>query len=210
MSVTAYPVLLAYRNLNIIPPTSVFGNVGGATNTNPIVMNIPSGHGCFTGDQVLISGVLGNTAANGTWISTVIDSTHLSIPVAGNGTYTSGGSCNCNQLQTFYLPFADDTRWKRSFIDHADLLDGSHLQDVLGRNFRLLMYLDPALFAAQKFLFFERFLNAKFKWANYGRFADAANYSSLCAAILENDEEVFTTEYYLQNGIMLKSSKIFP
>ena len=91
MSVTAYPVLLAYRNINIIPPTSVFGNVGGATNTNPIVMNIPSGHGCFTGDQVLISGVLGNTAANGTWISTVIDSTHLSIPVAGNGTYTSGG-----------------------------------------------------------------------------------------------------------------------
>lgn len=45
-----------------------------------------------TGDRVDISGVQGNTAANGTNLQvTVIDSTHFTIPGTGNGDYAGGG-----------------------------------------------------------------------------------------------------------------------
>ena len=152
--------------------------------------------------------MLGNPAANGTWPATYID-THFSIPVAGNGTYTGGGNIANAQMVMFHFPYADANQWKRAFIDHDDMLDWSHLQDVLGRHFRLLLHVDPTSFN-NSLTFFEGFLTAKYRWANYGRFADAANFNSLCAAVLENDEEVFTTEYYLKNGIMLKSSKIYP
>src|SRR5206468_10432833 len=38
-------------------------------------------------------GVAGNTAANGTWIITAMDSTHFSLNSStGNGSYTSGGT----------------------------------------------------------------------------------------------------------------------
>lgn len=68
----------------------------GATNTNPIVVEtgaaheLPSGNG--SGYIVTIYGVSGNTAANGSFPTTYIDPTHFSIPVAGSGAYTSGGT----------------------------------------------------------------------------------------------------------------------
>ena len=64
----------------------------GATNTSPIVLSVPS-HGLATGEQTTVSGVAGNTAANGTWPVTVIDSNTLSLTGSnGNGTYAYGGS----------------------------------------------------------------------------------------------------------------------
>lgn len=62
-----------------------------ATNADPIVLTVPS-HGRLTGDIGIITGVLGNTAADGTKTLTVIDSDHVSLSgAAGNGAYTSGG-----------------------------------------------------------------------------------------------------------------------
>lgn len=71
--------------------------ITGATNATPIVMTV-TGHGYITGDEVVQSGVLGNTAANGRFWITVIDANTYSLQtfdgtnVAGNGTWASGGT----------------------------------------------------------------------------------------------------------------------
>jgi len=67
--------------------------VGYASYTAPISIGTAAGHGLATGDRVIISGVLGNTAANGAWTITVTDPTHFTLNgSSGNGDYTAGGS----------------------------------------------------------------------------------------------------------------------
>lgn len=46
----------------------------------------------ITGDIVIVSGVTGTTEANGTWTVTVIDATHIEIPVTFVHAFTSGGT----------------------------------------------------------------------------------------------------------------------
>jgi hypothetical protein len=68
------------------------GNITGATNASPIVVT-SSSHGLTTGVRVTVSGVGGNTAANGTFVVTVLSSGTFSLDGStGNGPYTSGGS----------------------------------------------------------------------------------------------------------------------
>jgi hypothetical protein len=63
---------------------------GQFTNTTPIVVN-RTNHGLTTGDVVVVTGVSGNTNANGTWDITVIDSSSFSLDgSSGNGTSNSG------------------------------------------------------------------------------------------------------------------------
>ncbi len=65
----------------------------GATNATPIVITTASTGALTTGDHVTISGVLGNTAANGTFAVTVASGTTFSLDTSvGNGVYTSGGT----------------------------------------------------------------------------------------------------------------------
>jgi hypothetical protein len=67
--------------------------VGYASYTAPISIGTAAEHGLATGDRVVISGVLGNTAANGSWTITVTDPTHFTLNgSSGNGTYTAGGT----------------------------------------------------------------------------------------------------------------------
>lgn len=78
------------------PPSPAFApfgtlTVSGATNTNPISIT-STAHGLSTGKYVTIAGVGGNTAANGSWYITVVDANTFTIPVAGNGAYTAGGT----------------------------------------------------------------------------------------------------------------------
>jgi hypothetical protein len=62
-----------------------------ATNASPIV-NTSNGHPYSTGDTVHITGVGGNTAANGRWIITWLTANTFSLDDStGNGAYTSGG-----------------------------------------------------------------------------------------------------------------------
>lgn len=76
----------------VMVDNTLFGSaISAATNANPINITTTAAHGLTTGDHVHIFDVLGNTAANGRWAVTVIDATHFTIPVAGNGAYTSGG-----------------------------------------------------------------------------------------------------------------------
>lgn len=71
--------------------------ITGATNATPIVVTATA-HGFVNGDVVSISGVGGNTAANGRWrIANQATNTfqltdyNTGANVAGNGAYTSGG-----------------------------------------------------------------------------------------------------------------------
>lgn len=66
-------------------------NILNATNTTPITITVSS-HDYNTGDTVLIAYVNGNTAANGVWEITVIDSQTFTLDgSSGNANYTSSG-----------------------------------------------------------------------------------------------------------------------
>jgi hypothetical protein len=64
-----------------------------ASNATPIVITTPVPHRLFTGDQVAINSVVGNTAANGDWTITVLSPTTFSLDTSvGNGPYGGGGT----------------------------------------------------------------------------------------------------------------------
>jgi type IV pilus assembly protein PilY1 len=68
-----------------------------ATNASPILVTTDSNHGLSTNDFVDITGVEGNTAANGRWKVAVVTATTFQLKFAddsassGNGAYTGGG-----------------------------------------------------------------------------------------------------------------------
>jgi hypothetical protein len=79
------------------------GAVTGATNASPIVATSVS-HGLQTGDRVTVAGVLGNTAANGTFTITRLSADTFSLDGStGNGAYTSGGAWNVTGLYVVSL-----------------------------------------------------------------------------------------------------------
>lgn len=86
--------------------------VTNATNASPIVITTSTAHGFATGDNVNISGVGGNTAANGDFVITVLTSTTFSLDSStGSGAYTSGGTVvDKSLLPAFTIPSDGDTR----------------------------------------------------------------------------------------------------
>jgi len=74
--------------------------VSGATNATPVVITTATAVSLSNGQVVLIAGVLGNTAANGTYYAKTISATqfalyrdgNLTVPVAGAGAYGGGGT----------------------------------------------------------------------------------------------------------------------
>jgi hypothetical protein len=130
LSITEYNS--SYGTLKIIPDLFLGREEGaaitGATNVSPIKIT-SAAHGFIVGDIVTISGVLGNTAANGTHkIGAVADVNSLTLVttdanppvgtnVVGNGAYTSGGILTAgnntaqgvlNSRRAYLLP-GDDT-----------------------------------------------------------------------------------------------------
>lgn len=74
------------------------GAITNATNASPIVIT-SANHGLNTGTRVTISGVGGNTAANGTFNITVVNSNSFSLDGStGNGAYTTGGTWHVSGL----------------------------------------------------------------------------------------------------------------
>ncbi len=85
-------------------PTAKSGTVAitGATNATPIVVTAVA-HGLTTGDMVSITGVLGNTAANGLYFIAVLTvDTFQLLGSIGNAAYTSGGTVTKTAL--VYIP----------------------------------------------------------------------------------------------------------
>ena len=76
--------------------------ISGATNASPIVITTASSHGYANGEEVLIRGVTGNTAANGVWkIANVTSTTFELVGSTGNGAYSAGTdyAFNLNDLE---------------------------------------------------------------------------------------------------------------
>lgn len=66
--------------------------ITGASNTSPIEITTSAPHGYTTGQNVYQCQVGGNTAANGNFVVTVVNSTRYTLDGStGNGAYTSGG-----------------------------------------------------------------------------------------------------------------------
>jgi hypothetical protein len=70
--------------------------ITGVTTASPAVITTAIPHRRQTGDAVTVSGVLGATEVNGVFVVTVVDATHLSVPVSVAGAYTSGGKVISN------------------------------------------------------------------------------------------------------------------
>ena len=96
--------------LTIAAQNLVGGGVTGATATSPINIATSSAHGLATGQSVTVAGVVGNTAANGTWLVTVVDSTHFALNGSvGSVSYMSGGTVNVCTVATFAADIAGPT-----------------------------------------------------------------------------------------------------
>ena len=79
------------------------GTLTGATNASPIVVTSVN-HKLSSGTRVTISGVLGNTAANGTFTVTSTGTDTFSLNGStGNGAYTSGGAWHVSGLYLLSL-----------------------------------------------------------------------------------------------------------
>ncbi len=66
--------------------------VGFASFTSPISIGTPDPHGFNSSENVIVSGVRGNTAANGTWPFVKTDATHGTLTGSvGNAAYLMGG-----------------------------------------------------------------------------------------------------------------------
>lgn len=73
-------------------PLGTATTVTAATNTAPITIT-SNGHGLSNGNLVVVSGALGNTAANGTWYVTVVDSNNFRLNGSvGNGAYVANSA----------------------------------------------------------------------------------------------------------------------
>lgn len=72
-----------------------FTITGAPNSASPTTITTSAAHGYSVGQTIVISGVTGNTAVNGTWvILTVPSPTTFRIPVAGSGAYTGGGTAS--------------------------------------------------------------------------------------------------------------------
>lgn len=111
--------------------------ITGATNASPIVLSIAA-HGRSTGDVCLVSGVGGNTAANGQWIITNILAGTLSLNGSvGNGAYSAGGTLTKLDVpdairHAIKIMVAEAYRQRESNVSVA-----SNIMDLL-RSYRLL------------------------------------------------------------------------
>ncbi len=87
---TAASVGVLY-DANPLPDTGSALTITAASNAGPIVIT-STAHGLATGMFVRVSGVVGNTNANGEWQITVVDANSFSLLGAtGNAAYVSGG-----------------------------------------------------------------------------------------------------------------------
>ena len=91
LNTNAVSVTNASAATPIVITTSTLKTITDATNADPIVIT-SAAHGYETGDSIFISGVLGNTNANGTFTITKVDDNSFSLDESeGNAAYTSGG-----------------------------------------------------------------------------------------------------------------------
>ncbi len=119
----------------------VTGTITSATNTTPIAITSAS-HGRATGDQVLITDVEGNYAANGMWTITVVDANtfQLNGSVGSGGYQASAGIWYLAVTGAFNLTmtyYASPSRYKLTLPGSVPLRDGlTYRRIIQARNYR--------------------------------------------------------------------------
>ena len=110
------------------------GSLTNATNASPIVITSTS-HGLTTGALVTISGVTGNTAANGTFNVTKVDANSFSLDgTTGNGAYSAGGTWNVTGLYGFTISavgidgYESGESYQIQFTYEVSTVDNSQIQ----------------------------------------------------------------------------------
>jgi photosystem II stability/assembly factor-like uncharacterized protein len=89
--------------------SAVRTTVTAASNASPIQVTAAT-HGLSTGDWVIVDGVAGNTAANGLWQVTKVDTNNVTLDgSSGNAAYTSGGTITSNP--NTHIFYGDGTSW---------------------------------------------------------------------------------------------------
>lgn len=73
-----------------------------------ILIGVSSPHGMSNGHRVVISGVNGCPAANGTWVISITDATHFTIPVAPNGSWDGVSG----QVRGGSMAYYDGVTWQ--------------------------------------------------------------------------------------------------
>lgn len=100
--------------------SSGLGTVSGATNASPIVLTVSNAGALSAGQVVKVTGVLGNTNANGIYAASPLTSSTialyldptLSVATEGNGTYASGGVLTTGVGTIIYTNLAVSTESK--------------------------------------------------------------------------------------------------
>lgn len=91
------------------------GTITGATNATPIVLTVTLGSGSTfaVGDLVTVTGVLGNTNANGTFFVSAASGGGTSVTLEGSASaaiYTSGGTIRkLNKAPSYHIALATAT-----------------------------------------------------------------------------------------------------
>lgn len=89
--------------------SDVTDTVVAVSNTSPIVVTTLHSNDLVSGDEVHISGVLGTTAANGTWFIERVAANAFSLTTSvGNGVYAGGGVVQSPQRLTVPVKFGFD------------------------------------------------------------------------------------------------------
>ena len=101
--------------------------VSNATNASPIAITVIA-HGYSTGNRVSLSGVQGNTAANGEWTITVTDANTFTLNGStGNNNFIAGvGTPAAAQLVTYSTAVPHLSAIQHGQIDPTALVDGAH------------------------------------------------------------------------------------
>jgi len=102
-------IVLVTQNTGIV--TTVVANANGgvagvaslaitnATNASPIVLTTASPHGLSAGAEVYVSGVVGNSGANGYWTASAASGSSITLAGStGTGAYLSGGTVEGGDL----------------------------------------------------------------------------------------------------------------
>lgn len=92
---------------NKFSPAVTTATVTAATNASPIQITTQAAHGLSTNQIVKITGVMGNSNANGIFVARVVDATNFTlymgdVATMGSGPYNSGGTIVTGVTQIVY------------------------------------------------------------------------------------------------------------
>jgi len=137
-SVLAGKVLWEYPDAGTPVTTKT---ITGATNNAPIQITAIT-HGFSTGDIIEISGVGGNTAANGRWTITKIDDSNFTLDGStGSGTYTTGGTATYRENDDMGYSYASPVIVKSNNSGNWIVIFGNGYNSQNGH--AVLFILDP-------------------------------------------------------------------